>query len=48
MCLNKLRAKGKSLQTRYENLIADKNLYGFSNLYVQAMNKLKEHKGEAS
>jgi hypothetical protein len=49
MCLGKLRVLGRKIQVQYESVISKRNLYGFSGLYMQAMNKLKKRDdGEAA
>lgn len=44
MCLGKLRVLGRKVQVRYEGVISKRGLYGFSDLYMQAMNRIKKHK----
>ena len=44
MCLSKLRMIGQKFQAKYENLIAKRSLYGFSDLYMKSMDKINKRK----
>lgn len=48
MCLSKLRVLGRRVQIWYESVISERGLHGFSDLYMQAMNKIKKREQEAA
>ncbi len=46
MCFTKIRESCRNIQAKYESLILGKSLYGFTNLYMKAMVKIKDRKSK--